>query len=58
MLGFLEKDRYRGTVLRLVDSRRWSAVVGESVTGIASGTTSGPIGPAFKDNNIWNHERQ
>ncbi len=42
VLGFLEKDRYRGTVLRLVDSRRWMPDGSESSAGIVADTTLAP----------------
>ncbi len=41
VLGFLEKDRYRGTVLRLVDSRRYPPAESES-RPVAAGTASAP----------------
>lgn len=42
VLGFLEKDRYRGTVLRLVDSRRLSDTRSESATAVVAGSAAKP----------------
>ena len=43
VLGFLEKDRYRGTVLRLVDCRRFAPeVAANSEVGVAAGVPTAP----------------